>query len=75
MAAFKEKKFADEMIERLKAKGYPAYGITATSSENITFYKVRVGAFEDMAEAETMLKKMQQENLKAIIVVDPTADE
>ncbi|UCD33610.1 MAG: SPOR domain-containing protein [Desulfobacterales bacterium] len=70
VAAFKDKKLADDMIERLKAKGYPAYSVTGTPSGNVTYYKVRIGSFGDMAEAETMLNKIKKEKLEAIVVVN-----
>jgi hypothetical protein len=68
VAAFKDKKFADELTAELKTKGYPAYSVIGTSSESITYYKVRVGFFQERAEAENMIKKIKEENLDAIIV-------
>jgi hypothetical protein len=75
VAAFKDKKLAGEMIERLKAKGYPAYSVIGTSSGNVTYFKVRIGYFGDMAEAENMLNKIKKENLEAIIVVNTKVNE
>ena len=75
VAAFKDKKLAGEMIERLKAKGYPAYSVIGTSSGNVTYFKVRIGYFGNMAEAENMLNKIEKENLKAIIVVNTKVNE
>ena len=74
VAAFKDKKFADEMIEKLKEKGYPAYSVIGKSSGNVTYYKVRIGSFKDMAEAESTLKNIKKEKIEAIIVVNKKDD-
>jgi cell division septation protein DedD len=68
VAAFKDKAFADDLVSTLKAKGYPAYSVVGTSPENVTYYKVRLGFFGERVDAENMLEKMKEENLKAIIV-------
>ena len=55
--------------------GYPAYRVIGKSSGNVTYYKVRIGSFKDMAEAESALKKMKKEKIEGIIVVNTQDDD
>jgi cell division septation protein DedD/WD40 repeat protein len=70
VAAFKERKFADDMIEQLKKKGYPAYIFITKSQKNVSFYKVRIGSFKNKTEVEDMLDRLKKDKIKAIIVVN-----
>jgi cell division septation protein DedD len=70
VAAFKEKKFADNLIAQLKKKGYPAYIFTKKSPDKISFYKVRIGSFKNKAEVEDTLNRLKKDKIKAIIVVN-----
>ncbi|MCK5195240.1 MAG: SPOR domain-containing protein, partial [Desulfobulbaceae bacterium] len=74
VAAFKDKKFADELVERFKNKGYSAYTVSGKSPGKATWYKVRIGLFNDRAEAQSTVNKLRKYKKKAIIIVNETAD-
>jgi len=74
VAAFKDKKFADELVERFKNKGYSAYTVSGKSPGKATWYKVRIGLFNDRAEAQSTVNKLEKYKKKAIIIVNETAD-
>jgi cell division septation protein DedD len=58
-AAFNDKKTADSLVTRLKAKGYAAFVFTA---DGVPFgFKVRVGPLADMAEADKVMARLKKE--------------
>ena len=68
VAAFKNPVAADQMIDKLKEKGYPAYkAIKNVHGENI-WYKVRIGSFRNRTDANETLVKLKKEGIKTIIV-------
>lgn len=68
VAALKEAAGADKLVDMLRKKGYPAYQIRSGGEDKDRWYRVRVGAFRARGEAEEMLKKLQGEKLKGLIV-------
>jgi len=57
VASLKDSKDADEMVARLKKKGYPAYRISSNIPEKGIWHRVRIGYFKDKAEAGSTLNK------------------
>ncbi len=55
-------------MDELSRKGYPAYRSVGTVSGQGTWYRVRIGSFKDRVEAARILKKLEKENIKGIIV-------
>ncbi len=68
VASFKDSKDADEMVARLKKKGYPAYRISSNIPEKGIWHRVRIGFFKDKAEAGSALNKLKKEKFKAFLV-------
>ena len=57
---------ADGMVKKLKGKGYPAYWVK--SSDNDSWYKIRVGSFKDRTDAESTLNKLKKDKFEAFLV-------
>ena len=72
LESLKNKKFADNAITKLNNEGYPAYYVTVTSPEKITWYKIRMGSFKDRAEAQRALGSLKKYKNKAMIVSNKT---
>ena len=68
VAALKEAEGADRLVDMLRKKGYPAYQIRSGVEGRNAWYRVRVGAFKAREEAAGLLKKLQKEKLKGLIV-------
>ncbi len=71
VGAFKDGPSAEQVVSRLRAKGFPAYQIRSESAEKGVWFRVRVGAFNDRAAAQNMLKKLDENQIKGIIVATP----
>ncbi len=65
VAAFKDQESAGKLVDALRTKGYPAYQL---KSGKDAWFRVRVGAFEGRPAADAMLKKLQGEKYKAVVV-------
>jgi cell division protein FtsN len=68
VASFKDSKDADEMVAKLKKKGYPAYRISSNIPEKGIWHRVRIGYFKDKAEAGSTLNQLKKEKFKAFLV-------
>ena len=68
VAALRQASGADRLVDRLRKKGYPAYQIRTGAGGKESWYRVRVGAFNAREEAAAMLKKLEQEKFKGLIV-------
>jgi cell division septation protein DedD len=60
VTATREPRTADDMVKRLRARGYDAYIIRARR-EGATFYRVRVGHYESMEHAGQMVSRLRRE--------------
>lgn len=62
---------AAEVVERWKAKGYPAYLMIADIPDRGRWYRVRLGGFETRADAAHYMKELQRrENVEALVVLN-----
>ncbi|MCK4620040.1 MAG: SPOR domain-containing protein [Desulfobacterales bacterium] len=68
VASFKDSKDADEMVAKLKKKGYPAYRTSSNIPEKGIWHRVRIGFFKDKAEAGSTLNKLKKEKYGPILV-------
>ena len=68
VASLKDSKDADEMVARLKKKGYPAYRTSSNIPEKGIWHRVRIGFFKDKAEAGSTLDKLKKEKYGPILV-------
>jgi DedD protein len=63
VVALTDRAAANQVVQRLSAKGYPAFLVNPQAGAPVQNYKVQVGRFADRAEAEqvkTRLKKEEQ---------------
>ncbi len=68
VASLKNSKAADEIVARLRGKGYPAYRISSNIPEKGIWHRVRIGAFKNKAEAGSTLNKLKKEKYSPILV-------
>ena len=68
VASLKDSKDADEMVAKLKKKGYPAYRTSSNIPEKGIWHRVRIGYFKDKAEAGSTLDKLKKEKYGPILV-------
>ena len=68
VASLKDSKDADEIVARLKKKGYPAYRTSSNIPGKGLWHRVRIGYFKDKSEAGSTLNKLKKEKFKAILV-------
>jgi len=68
VASSKDAGFADSLVARLKAQNYPAYRVTARIPGKGTWHRVRIGRFDNRAEAARFLDRLKKDRLKGIIV-------
>ncbi len=68
VASLKDSKDADEMVARLKKKGYLAYRTSSNIPEKGIWHRVRIGYFKDKAEAGSTLNKLKKEKYGPILV-------
>jgi cell division protein FtsN len=67
-ASLKNPKDADRMVAKLKQKGYPAYKSIGVISDKGIWFRVRVGYYENSAEAADTLKRLKKDGLNAFLV-------
>lgn len=68
VASLKDARTADQIVAQLKARGFPAYRAIGKIPGKGIWYRVRVGAFNDRAEAQKMLKRLDEQHYKGILV-------
>ncbi|MBC2696667.1 MAG: SPOR domain-containing protein [Desulfobacteraceae bacterium] len=68
VASLKDSKDADEMVAKLKKKGYPAYRISSNIPEKGIWHRVRIGYFKDKAEAGSTLDELKKEKYGPILM-------
>lgn len=59
VAAFKSKKVADNEVKKIKSKNFEAY-LTEYKVKKVTWYRVRIGNFDTLAETEKSLKSYKK---------------
>ncbi|OQY58002.1 MAG: hypothetical protein B6245_14115 [Desulfobacteraceae bacterium 4572_88] len=65
VASFKESKDAENLVARLKGKGYPAYMAPAVVFGKGIYYRVRVGYFESRAKASSTRKQLKKDKFES----------
>jgi cell division septation protein DedD len=68
VAAFREVQSAEQLVATLRTKGYPAYQLRTTMPDTGEWFRVRVGAFDNRAAAETMLKKLNGSQVQGMVI-------
>lgn len=69
VASLKDPKAADEMVAKLKKKGYAAYRTTAYISGKGIWFRVRIGNFKNRDEAKNILNRLKKANQKGVLMV------
>jgi cell division septation protein DedD len=62
VASLKDSAKATELVTSLKLEGYTAYSVKVRIPEKGTYYRVRVGHFENRRHAGQILAKLRQQN-------------
>lgn len=68
VASSKDASFADNLVAKLNKKGIPAYRKKAYIPGKGTWYRVRIGGFNNRSEAVHVLDRLKRKNLKGFIV-------
>ncbi|MBN1930819.1 MAG: SPOR domain-containing protein [Desulfobacterales bacterium] len=68
VASLKNLKVADQMVARLKKKGYSAYRTIAKIPGKGNWYRIRIGYFKNIAEAQSIFNQLKKEKFKPIFV-------
>jgi cell division septation protein DedD len=61
VVALTDRAAATAVVQRLHAKGYPAFLVTPQTGAPVQNYKVQVGKFEDRAQAEQIAGRLKKE--------------
>ncbi len=61
VVALTDRAAATAVVQRLSAKGYPAFLVTPQTGAPVQNYKVQVGKFEDRAQAEQIAGRLKKE--------------
>jgi cell division septation protein DedD len=61
VVALNDRAAATAVVQRLHAKGYPAFLVTPQTGAPVQNYKVQVGRFDDRAEAEQIAGRLKKE--------------
>ena len=68
VASLKNPKVADQMVARLKKKGYSAYRTMAKIPGKGSWYRIRIGYFKNPAEARSIIHQLKKEKFNPIMV-------
>ena len=67
-ASLKDPNDADRMVAKLKKKGYAAYKVIGVIPDKGIWFRVRVGYYEDSAEAADTIKQLKKDGIDAFLV-------
>jgi len=68
-ASVKVAKDADQLIQKLKKSGYPAYRAIGKVPGKGIWFRVRIGEYKSKSEALGVMKKLKKDGLKPILVM------
>jgi cell division protein FtsN len=67
VGAFREKRMAETLQQRLRQRGYSA-SVTTSGMRTAKFYRVRVGGFDTQANAKRLVDRLKSQlGLKAVV--------
>ena len=69
VASLKDPIIADRMVAQLKDQWFPAYKTMADIPGKGIWYRVRIGSFQDKAEAQGTLERLKQAKIEAILLL------
>jgi cell division protein FtsN len=59
VAAYRDRKDADILAKQLAAKGYPAFVMDPVKGTSTTLFRVRVGKYKTLKDAEAVQSRLQ----------------
>ena len=68
VAALKDTKVAEQLVDRLKKKGYSAYRTIVKIPGKGVWYRIRIGSYHTRADAARTLKRLKQDGLEGFLV-------
>ena len=68
-ASVRDAKDADRLIQKLKKGGYPAYRAIGKIPGKGIWFRVRIGEYKSKSEAQSVMKKLEKDGLKPILVM------
>ena len=68
VASLKDSNDADRMVEKLRKRGYAAYKVIGVIPDKGIWFRIRVGYYENSAEATDTLKRLKKDGLNAFLV-------
>ena len=68
VASSKDRDYANKMVVELNKKGYPAYRTIATIPGKGIWHRVRIGCFNNSAEADDTINRLKKDNRHGILV-------
>ncbi|MGB7950077.1 MAG: SPOR domain-containing protein, partial [Candidatus Binatia bacterium] len=76
VGAFRERERADSLLKQFSAKGFDAFVEKISLTEGQTAYRVRVGPYAELLEAEEVAKEiLDQSGLQALVIPAPPPGE
>jgi cell division protein FtsN len=67
-ASFKKAKDADQLVARLKQKGFPAYRTLGKVPQKGIWFRIRIGKYNSRTEANKTLNRLKKLGFKPIVV-------
>ena len=68
-ASVKDPKDADQLVQKLKKRGYPAYRVIGKIPGKGIWFRVRIGTYKSKSEALGVMSKLKKDGLKPILVL------
>ena len=68
-AAVKSAKDADQLVQKLKKSGYPAYRAIGKIPGQGIWFRIRIGNYKNKTEALSIMKKLKKDGHKPILVM------
>jgi len=68
-ASVKDPKDADQLVQKLKKSGYPAYRAIGKIPGKGIWFRVRIGKYKSKSEALGIMKKLKKDGFKPILVL------
>ena len=68
-AAVKSAKDADQLVQKLKKSGYPAYRAIGKIPGSGIWFRIRIGNYKNKTEALNMMNKLKKDGYKPILVL------
>lgn len=59
--ALRDRNAASQVVQRLRGKGYPAFVVAPTAGAPTQLFKIQVGRYNDMAEAQQVGARLKKE--------------